>query len=412
MSQTMSRVPAHAWFLIISACVLVMLSFGYRSGFGLYVKPLAEANSWGRDTIGFALAIQNLVWGIVAVFAGGLADRFGNIKVICVAALLYALGLGLTPHVTEPWMLNGAAGMLVGAGVAGTSFGIILPALARAVSADRQQWVLGLGTAAGSAGQFLMVPVAQELIEWVGWVTTLHILALSTLSLCLLAMPLAPYAGRQAPDAKPSAENEQTIAEALQEAFSHRSYVLLVLGFYVCGFHVAFITAHMPAYLSDLGFSGQVGAWAISIIGFCNIFGAYYSGILSTRFERRQVLLWIYLLRGVIITAFVLTPISLASVIAFCAAMGFLWLATVPPTSGLVSVMFGTRYMSLLFGIVFLCHQLGSFTGVWLGGWTYEQTGNYNLVWWLGVMFSLVAAVLHWPIKEEPIERIAAVKTA
>ncbi len=410
MSEKMSRVPPHVWLLILSACLLVLLSFGYRSGFGLYVKPLADANGWGRDTIGFALALQNLIWGVVAVFAGGLADRFGNIKVICVAALLYALGLGLTPHVTAPWMLNSTAGLLVGAGVAGTSFGIILPALARAVSPDRQQWVLGLGAAAGSAGQFLMVPVAQSLIESVGWVNTLHILALSTLAMCLLAMPLAPYAGSKAPDANDRSHKAQTMTEALREALGHRSYILLVLGFYVCGFHVAFITAHMPAYLSDLGFSGQVGAWAISVIGFCNIFGAYYAGVLSSKFQRKQVLLWIYLLRGVIIAVFVLTPITLYSVFIFCAAMGFLWLATVPPTSGLVSIMFGTRYMSLLYGVVFLCHQLGSFSGVWLGGWTYEQTGNYNLVWWLGVMFSLVAAALHWPIKEQPIARLAAVK--
>lgn len=402
-SKPLSKIPATSYFLIGSACLLVLLSFGYRSGFGLYVKPLSEANGWGRDVIGFSLAIQNLAWGVVAVFAGALADRFGNIKVIAVGTLFYALGMGLMPHVTEPWMLNGTAGILVGAGVAGTSFGIILPALARAVSEDRRQWVLGVGTAAGSMGQFLVVPLAQGLIDSVGWINTLHILAASTFAMILLAMPLAPYAGQSIADKKLP---DQSMKEALKEAFAHRSYVLLVIGFFVCGFHVAFITAHLPAYLSDLGFDAKIGAWSVATIGLFNVFGAYLSGILSGKYERRWVLLWIYLLRGFTITIFVLTPVSVVSIFIFCGAMGFLWLATVPPTSGLVALMFGTRYMSLLYGVVFLGHQLGSFSGVWLGGWTYEQTGNYDLVWWMGVGLSLLAAVLHWPIEEKPVNRL------
>ncbi|MGB1311796.1 MAG: MFS transporter, partial [Leucothrix sp.] len=388
MSKALSKIPSSSYFLIISACLLVLLSFGYRSGFGLYVKPLSEANGWGRDIIGLSLAIQNLSWGVVAVFAGALADRFGNIKVIATGTLLYALGMGLMPHVSEPWMLHGSAGMLVGAGVAGTSFGIILPALARAVSEDRRQWILGVGTAAGSLGQFLVVPVAQGLIDSVGWINTLHILALSAFAMILLAMPLAPYAGESAAD---KALPKQNMGEALKEAFAHKSYVLLLMGFFVCGFHVAFITAHLPAYLSDLGFDAKIGAWSVATIGLCNVFGAYMAGVLSSKYERRWVLLTIYLLRGVAITMFVLVPVTLISIFTFCAVMGFLWLATVPPTSGLVAVMFGTRYMSMLYGFVFLGHQLGSFSGVWLGGWTYEQTGNYDLVWWLGVGLSLVA---------------------
>ena len=404
MSIALSKIPPSSYFLIISACLLVVLSFGYRSGFGLYVKPISEANEWGRDIIGLSLAIQNLTWGVVAVFAGALADRFGNIKVIACGTLLYAAGMALMPYVTEPWMLHGSAGMLVGAGIAGTSFGIILPALVRAVSEDRRQWVLGVGTAAGSFGQFLVVPIAQGLIDSVGWVNTLHILALSAFAMILLALPLAPYAGESAAEKKLP---KQSMRAALKEAFAHKSYVFLVMGFFVCGFHLAFITVHLPAYLSDLGFDASVGAWSIAVIGLCNVFGAYASGILSSKYERRWVLVTIYLLRGVSITAFVLIPISLVSIFAFCAAMGFLWLATIPPTSGLVAVMFGTRYMSLLYGFVFLGHQLGSFSGVWLGGWTYEQTGNYDLVWWIGVGLSLAAALLHWPIKEEPVARLA-----
>lgn len=401
--KPLSKIPSSTWLLLISACLLVMLSFGYRSGFGLFVKPISEANSWGRDVIGFSMAIQNLVWGVVAVFAGGLADRFGNVRVIISGAAIYALGMGLMPHVTAPWMLHSTAGMMVGAGVAGTSFGIVLPALARAVSEDRRQWVLGVGTAAGSMGQFLVVPISQGLIDQVGWISALHILALSAFAMAVLAMPLAPYAGGGKSETNVPA---QTMRQALSEAFQHRSYVLLVAGFFVCGFHVAFITAHLPAYLSDLGFDAKIGAWSVATIGLFNVFGAYMSGIISGRRERRSVLIWIYLLRAVAITAFMLTPVSLVSVFAFCAAMGLLWLATVPPTSGMVAVMFGTRYMSLLYGFVFLGHQLGSFSGVWLGGWTYERTGNYDLVWWIGIGLSLAAAALHWPIQEKPVERL------
>jgi len=401
--QPLSKIPSSTWLLLISACLLVMLSFGYRSGFGLFVKPISEANGWGRDVIGFSMAIQNLVWGIVAVFAGGLADRFGNVRVIISGVVIYALGMGLMPHVTAPWMLHSTAGMMVGAGVAGTSFGIVLPALARAVSEDRRQWVLGVGTAAGSMGQFLVVPISQGLIDNVGWVNALHILALSAFAMAVLAMPLAPYAGGGKSETNVPA---QTMRQALGEAFRHRSYVLLVAGFFVCGFHVAFITAHLPAYLSDLGFDAKIGAWSVATIGLFNVFGAYMSGIISGRRERRSVLIWIYLLRAVAITAFMLIPISLVSVFAFCAAMGLLWLATVPPTSGMVAMMFGTRYMSLLYGFVFLGHQLGSFSGVWLGGWTYERTGNYDLVWWIGIGLSLMAALLHWPIQEKPVERL------
>ena len=391
-------------FLIVTACLLLLLSFGYRAGFGLFVKPITATNGWGRETISIALAVQNLCWGIIAFFAGGLADRFGNVKVVIAGTFLYALGMVLMPGVDSPWGLNASAGILVGAGIAGTSFGIILPAMARAVGPQRQQWALGLGTAAGSIGQFAIVPASQFLIDAYGWGRALNILAGSALIMALLAMPLAPYSGRPL---STDLHKDQTVPEALREALHYRSFLLLVMGFFVCGFHVAFITAHMPAFISDLGFAPKVGAWSISIIGFCNVFGAYLSGIISGKMPMRYLLVIIYTARAAVITLFLLIPFSLLSVLVFSATMGFLWLATVPPTSGLVAVMFGTRYMAMLYGIVFLGHQVGSFIGVWLGGWLYDRSGSYNLVWWLGVTLGLTAAILHWLMSERPVKRLA-----
>ena len=385
-------------YLITSACLLLLLSFGYRSGFGLFVKPITEANGWGREVISFALAIQNLLWGIFAVFAGGLADRFGNLKVVVGGTAVYALGMALMSNVDSPWMLHTSVGILVGAGVAGTSFGIVLPAMARAVGEERQQWAMGLGTAAGSLGQFAVVPFAQLLIDAYGWITAINVLAASALAMALLAMPLAPYSGKQQAIQQ---DRGQTVPEALKEALGHNSFLLLVTGFFVCGFHVAFITAHMPAFLTDNGFNPRIGAWSIAIIGLCNVVGAYLSGILSGRLAKRYLLVFIYLSRAVAISMFLLLPLSLTSVLVFSAVMGLLWLATVPPTSGLVAVMFGTRYMAMIYGIVFLGHQIGSFIGVWLGGWLYDQHGSYDVVWWLGVAFGIMAAIVHWPIREQ-----------
>ena len=393
-------------FLIATACLLLLLSFGYRSGFGLFVKPITEANGWGREVISIALAIQNLCWGIFAFFGGGLADRFGNVKVIVAGTGIYALGMVWMSGVDSAWGLHASAGILVGAGIGGTSFGIILPAMARAVGPERQQWALGMGTAAGSLGQFAVVPVAQILIEAYNWATALHILAGSALFMALLAIPLMPYSGRQPAGPEQSA-NDQTVPQALREAVHYRSFLLLVMGFFVCGFHVAFITSHMPAFLTDAGFDAKIGAWSISIIGLCNVAGAYFSGILSGRLSKRSMLIFIYSARAVAITLFLTIPFSLISVLGFSAVMGFLWLATVPPTSGLVALMFGTRYMAMLYGIVFLGHQVGSFIGVWLGGWLFDRSGSYDMVWWLGVALGVMAAIVHWLMNERPVERLA-----
>ena len=395
---------ASSKFLMLSACMLLLLSFGFRSGFGLFVKPVTEVNGWGREVISFALAIQNLSWGVFAAVSGGLADRFGNVKVVIGGTIFYAAGIWLMAGVDSVWLLNTSVGLFVGAGVAGTSFGIILPAMVRAVPDNQRQWALGVGTAAGSMGQFAVVPIVQQLMDTYGWISALNILAFSALGMAFLAIPLARYSGKAANEEDLF---EQNMLAALKEALKHRSYLLLVSGFFVCGFHVAFITAHMPAFLSDVGFDPQVGAWSVSIIGLCNIFGAYISGSISNRLSKRYLLCFIYLGRSVAISLFLLIPFSLTTVVIFSGVMGFLWLATIPPTSGLVAIMFGTRYMALLYGIVFLGHQLGSFSGVWLGGWLYDHRGNYDMVWWLGVALGIFAALVHWPIKERPVARLA-----
>lgn len=408
-----------------------MMSFGFRSSFGLFVKPISDFQNWGRDIIATALAIQNLSWGIVAVFAGGLADRIGNLKVILTAVVLYAIGMFWMAYAPQAWTLNMSAGVLVGAGVAGTSFGIIIPALMRAVPSDRQQWVAGVATAAGSMGQFIIIPFSQTLIDAFGWFSSLQILSAITLTMIILAIPLAPYSGANEVVDK---ERDQSLSDAIVEALKHRHYVLLVIGFFVCGFHLAFITVHMPAYLTDLGFSAKVAAWSLAIIGISNMVGSYLSGIWSGQFPKQTMLAWIYLLRAVVIAVFLVLPPTIYSVVFFSVGMGLLWLATIPPTSGLVAVMFGTRYMALLYGIVFLSHQLGSFLGVFLGGYSYEQSeafeivstfcgqylgfstygdaSRYDLVWLINILLGVLAAVIHLPIKEKPVGRFAATLAA
>ena len=389
---------ASALPVLISGCLLLVLSIGYRSGFGIFMQPISEAHGWGRSILSLALAIQNLAWGIIAVFAGGLADRYGNLKVLLVGVGCYVMGMWGMAYASTYLEMIATAGILVGAGIAGTAFGIVLPALVRAVPEDRRGWALGLGTAAGSFGQFLIVPVMQEIIDLAGWFRALQIIGLSGFIMAVLAIPLAPYSGST--DTSGS-EIKGSLWQIMLRALRVRSYRLLVAGFFVCGFHVAFITVHMPGYVVDLGFDPKVGAWSISLIGLCNIFGAYGSGILSGKRPMHSILTVIYLGRVVAILLFLFTPVSLLSILIFSAFMGFLWLATVPPTSGLVAVFFGTRYMTFLYGIVFLSHQVGSFIGVWLGGVLYESFGNYDGIWIAGAVLGLIAACLHWPINEQ-----------
>ncbi len=385
--------------IIISGCALVLLSFGYRAGFGLFLQPMSEAREWGRDVLALALAIQNLAWGVFAIIAGGLVDKYGNLKVLLAGVFFYAVGMYAMAYSTSELAIISTAGLLVGAGVAGTSFGIVLPAFARAVPEEKQGWALGIGTAAGSIGQFLVVPFMQFAVDLVGWFQALQYIGLSAFLMTLFILPLAKYGG-------PSEQEKEfktsiPLLSVVKNAFKVRAYVLLVFGFYVCGFHLAFITVHMPSYLIDLGFSAHIGAWSISLIGLCNVFGAYYAGVISANKSKRKMLAAIYAGRAGAIALFLSFPISVASVLIFSAAMGFLWLATVPPTSALVAQFFGVRYMTLLYGIVFFSHQVGSFTGIWLGGWLYENSGSYDGVWIAGIILGLIAAGLHWVITEK-----------
>ena len=386
------------------------MSFGYRAGFGLFVQPMSAAQGWGRDVLALALAIQNLSWGVFAVIAGGLVDKYGNLKVILSAVVLYALGMWAMAFSTISLQIISTAGLLVGAGIAGTSFGIVLPAIARAVPAEKRAWALGIGTAAGSFGQFLVVPVIQVVIDMTGWFLALQFLGISALLMAIFALPLAKFGGVQEQDSKNSAEI--SLGSVAISALQVRSYLLLIFGFFVCGFHVAFITVHMPAYVVDLGFPASVGAWSISLIGFCNVFGSYYAGKLSGKYSMRKLLTIIYLGRVVAIAGFLMIPVTIVSILTFSATMGFLWLATIPPTSGLIALFFGTRYMAFLYGIVFFSHQVGSFSGIWLGGWLYENFGNYDGIWIAGIVLGMIAALLHWPIEERDYSaHLTATKT-
>ena len=385
--------------VLISACLLLVMSFGYRAGFGLFMVPMSEAREWGRDVFGLALAIQNLSWGVCAILAGALADKYGNLRVLLGGVALYAIGMiGMSVSSTETQIVS-TAGLLVGAGVAGTSFGIVLPSIARAVPEEKRARALGIGTAAGSFGQFLVVPVIASVVDLFGWMHSLQFLGISAFLMALLCIPLSKFGGANE-TAKADSKASISLKYVALKACSIKSYRLLVFGFFVCGFHVAFITVHMPGYVVDLGFDPQVGAWSISLIGLCNVIGAYYAGVLSSTHSMRALLTMIYLGRVVAITIFLAMPVSILSIMLFSAGMGFLWLATVPPTSGLVALFFGTRYMSFLYGIVFLSHQLGSFSGVWLGAWLYEHYGSYNGIWYAGIFLGIVAALLHWPIRE------------
>ncbi len=388
---------------IILACLLLLLNFGLRSSMGFFMKPISDSFGYGREIFAFSLALQNLLWGLTQPIAGAVADRFGSARAIVGGALLYAAGLYITADAGGIWDLHMGAGILVGMGIAGTGFGVVLPAMARMVAPERRAFALGLGTAAGSAGQFLVIPVARGFIESYGWQTALILLAAGALLMVLLAPSCSGGgSGKSDLDDEPS----QTLKEALTEASGHIHYWLLIAGFFVCGFQLAFVTVHMPAYLSDQGFDTSVAAASLALIGLFNIFGSLVSGSLSGVYSKKWLLGYIYAGRAVVLALFLLFPITTFTVYAFSILTGFLWLATVPPTSGLVAQMFGLKYMGTLYGIVFLNHQLGSFAGVWLGGYLFDRTGSYDVVWWATVAIAAITALIHIFIDERPVARL------
>jgi MFS family permease len=395
------RTPA---LVIGFGCLITLIAFGPRSTFGFFLTPLSSANHWGRDVFAFALALQNLLWGIGQPLGGIIADRFGTIRVVCVGALLYAAGLVLMSHATSAPLLDASAGVLVGFGLAGCSFPVVLAAFGKILPTEWRSVAFGFGTAAGSFGQFLYSPVAVALMDTFGWQQTLVIFAVSMLMVLPLSLALATPKSDAVREAAP-----QSLAQALREAFANRSYVLLVLGFFTCGFQLQFITVHMPSYLIDRGLSAQVGGWTIATIGLFNIIGSVTAGWLGNRMPKHYLLSFIYFVRAAAILAFISFPVTPVTCLIFAAVMGLMWLSTVPPTNGIIALMFGTKWLATLAGFAFFSHQVGGFLGVWLGGIVFDRTGSYNAVWWLAILFGVLSGLINLPIVEKPVARLAAV---
>ena len=389
-------------FAISCACFIALLAFGPRSAMGFFQLPLIQETGWDRSTFGMAMALQNLFWGIGQPFFGAISDRYGTWRVLALGALLYIAGLVIMAYAATPMWLHIGGGILVGLGIACCSFGVILSALTRLVPAEKRSIAFGLGTAAGSMGMFVYAPISRGLIDALGYTDSLLVLSVIMLIIPILAIPLR---GNSSTSKIASIELDQSFSAALKEALATRGYLLLTSGFFVCGFQVAFITAHFPAYLSDLGLASKWAVIAIGLIGLFNVFGSLASGVISQHYSKPIFLTLIYLGRSIAVTAFMLVPISPTTVVVFSIVIGILWLSTVAPTNDLVAVMFGTRYLGMLGGVVFFSHQLGSFLGVWLGGVLYDQTGSYDIVWWIGVGLGIFAGIVHWPIKEEAVKR-------
>ncbi|WP_046600219.1 MFS transporter [Neorhizobium galegae] len=396
------RPASMPWLIIVAGALIAMLTFGPRSAMGFFQLPMLHDTGWDRSTFALAMAIQNLAWGLGQPLFGALADKYGTGRVLTLSGLLYACGLILmsTAHSVPVLYLSG--GVMVGLAVGAGSFGTILSAFARNVTPEQRSVAFGIGTAAGSAGMFLFAPLSQALISTYGWSDSLVYIALLMLLVPVLAYPLR---GNSSSGTQSQSEVKQTVGEALREAFGHQSYLLLTSGFFVCGFQVAFITAHFPAYLGDIGIAPAYAVIAMALIGFFNIIGSFGAGMIGQRYSKPYFLAYIYIARSIAVTAFLLLPQTPVSVIVFAIVMGLLWLSTVPPTNGLVAIMFGTRHLGLLGGIVFLSHQVGSFLGVWMGGYLYDRFGSYDPVWWLGVALGIFAAIVHWPIQEKPVDR-------
>ena len=398
------RTPA---VIMTCATVILFTAFGVRQTFGLMMEPISGAHGWGREEFAFAVALQSLFWGFSQPVWGAIADRYGAGRVVAISLAIYAVGLYLMASATTPFGINFSTGFLTGVGMSGASFPIMLAVVARSVRAERRSMYLGIVSAGGSSGQLLVVPVAQYFISADGYAATLVIMAVMTAMIVPLAVGVS---GRMAP--ADQIGDDQTMSEAVREAGRHRGFMLLIAGFFVCGFQTMFIGAHLPAYLTDAGASPMLGATALATIGLFNVIGCFIWGALGGRYSKKYMLAMLYVVRSIAMLVFILLPVSEVSVLVFSAVMGLLWLATVPLTSGLVAQIFGTKYMAMLYGFVFLNHQLGSFLGIWLGGRLYDQTGSYDMIWWMAIALGLVAALLHWPIDERRVARLSTAEQA
>jgi MFS family permease len=406
--------PLSSWrtplVIVVCGCLISLIGFGPRAALGFFLTPLSNAHGWGREIFAFSVAMRTLIYG--AAQPGAIADRFGTGRVIVAGTLLYAAGLFMMAHADTPGMLYLSSGVLIGFGLSGCSFNLIISSFGKLLPESWRSTAFGAGTAAGSFGQFLFSPLGVSLIDNFGWRAAIEIFA----GLLLLMVPLAfaistPPADAHGHGGTPGAAPAQTYKQALAEAFGHRSYILLVLGFFTCGFQLAFVTVHLPAYLVDRGLSAQIGGWTLGIIGLFNIVGAMGSGYLGNFLPKRYILSFIYFARALAVVALITLPASPAVTLIYGAVTGLLWLSSVPPTSGLVALMFGTRWLAMLFGIAFFSHQVGGFLGVWLGGLVFEATGSYDPVWWLGVLFGVLSALINLPIVEQPVSRLAAART-
>lgn len=401
--STMNAMWRNSTWILLGGSLILALSLGVRHGFGLFLPPMSAEFGWGREVFAFAIALQNLIWGLVQPFTGALADRFGVARAVLVGAALYTVGLVLMAGADSSLSLSLSAGVLIGLGLSGTSFSVILGAVGRAVAPEKRSMAMGIASAAGSFGQFAMLPGTLGLIGWLGWSSALLALGM----LIALMMPLALML-RSGPAPVATALPRQSLAEALREAASHSGFRLLALGFFVCGFQVVFIGVHLPAYLVDQQLPAIAGTTVLALVGLFNVVGTYTAGWLGGCYSKPKLLTALYLLRAVVIAAFFFAPLTLWTAYAFGIAMGLLWLSTVPLTNGTVATLFGVRNLSMLGGIVFLFHQLGSFCGGWLGGLVYDRTGSYDLVWQISIILSLMAAALNWPIREQPVARLRA----
>jgi predicted MFS family arabinose efflux permease len=388
--------------VLLCGAAIVTLSMGIRHGFGLWLQPITMDRGWTREHFAFALAVQNISWGVAGLFAGMLADRWGAFRVLLIGGTIYALGLVTMAVATTPLAFTATAGVLLGIAQAGTTYAVIYGVIGRNVDASQRSWAMGVTAAAGSFGQFLMVPLENGLIVGLGWQGALFALA----AMALIVLPLA-IGLREGPLQGGGTQAQQSLGEALREAFGYRSFQLLMAGFFVCGFQVVFIGVHLPSYLKDHGLTPDVATTALALIGLFNVFGTYAAGALGQRWPKRYLLSGIYILRAVVIAIFLWLPLTPWSVYVFAAVMGLLWLSTVPPTNAVIAQIFGVRFLSTLGGFVFLSHQVGSFLGAWLGGKLYEANGNYDIVWGVAIALGVFAALINLPVRESAIERRA-----